>query len=70
MRIIVEVKTGVKTESVEKIGDNRYRVRVKAPPRKGKANRAVLKLLKEYFKRPVNLVEGYASSIKVLDVIE
>jgi uncharacterized protein (TIGR00251 family) len=70
MRIIVEVKANSKIESVEKLEDNRYRVKVKAPPRKGKANRAVLKLLKEYFKRPVNLVEGFASSIKVLDVIE
>ena len=46
MRIIIQVKTGSKNECVILVEENKYRVEVKARPEKGKANRAVLNLLK------------------------
>ncbi|MFP3951843.1 MAG: DUF167 domain-containing protein [Candidatus Bathyarchaeia archaeon] len=68
MRITVEVKTRANEESVEKIGENRYKVKVKAPPKKGKANKAVLNLLKDYFDRPAWLIGGHTSSLKYIEI--
>jgi len=42
-----------------------YVICVKSPPEKGKANKEVLKLLREYFKAErVDLVSGYESRTK------
>lgn len=70
MRITVDVKPGAREDSVEKTDDGHYRVCVKAPPRKGKANQAVLKLLKKHFGKQVMLVSGATSTIKIVDVLE
>ena len=45
MLITVDVKAGANIDSVEETGENRYMVHVKAPPTKGKANKAIIKLL-------------------------
>jgi len=68
MRITVEVKTRSHKESVEKIGENRYRVNVKAAPKKGKANKAVLNLLKNHFDRPAWLISGHTSKVKHIEI--
>jgi uncharacterized protein (TIGR00251 family) len=48
--IKVRVSAGAKTESVEEVGPGEFKVRVSAPPEKGKANQRVAELLAEYFK--------------------
>ena len=68
LRILVEVKAEAKEEKVEKIEDAHYLVWVKAPRNKGKANEAVLKSLKRFFKRQVRLVSGATSTTKIVDV--
>jgi uncharacterized protein (TIGR00251 family) len=45
-------------------------VRVKAPPTKGKANKAVVKLLSEYFNANVRIVSGVKSRRKVVEIEE
>ena len=70
MRITVHVKAGAREEGIEKTCESHYIVKVKAPPKKGKANQAVLKLLKKYFGMQVTLVSGATSPIKIIDVIE
>lgn len=70
MRIIIQVKTGSKDNCVEFIGENKYRVEVKARPEKGKANKAILNLLKRYFGRDVQMVSGFTSDTKILEVID
>lgn len=70
MRIIVEVKPGSIKEKVILIEDNKYRVEVKAKPEKGKANKAILKLLKKYFGKEVVMIGGYTSNIKLLELNE
>ncbi len=49
MIVKVAVKTDITVESVEKRGENRHLVMLKAPRRKGKANAALLKLLSKHF---------------------
>lgn len=45
-------------------------VRVKEPPTKGKANKAVVKLLSEYFNVRVRIVSGTKSRRKILEIEE
>lgn len=73
MKIQVRVKTGVKKEFVQKIGDNHFVVAVSARPIKGKANEAVLKALSEYLKIPFwrfGIVAGLTSKEKIIEITE
>lgn len=70
MIITVDVKPGQREEHIEEIGENHLLVYVKAPASKGKANKAVIKLLKKHFSNQVFLVSGHTSSRKVFEVEE
>ena len=50
MIIKVKVKTNSKEDFLEKISDFEYKIYVKDPARKGKANEKVIKLLSKEFK--------------------
>lgn len=67
-KVTVDVKAGSNYEAVEKIGRDHYLVHVKEQPRKGKANKAVIKLLKSYFGNQVFLLAGHTSSRKIFEV--
>ena len=70
MRIQVKVKPNSRTEEVSQEGDS-FIVRVKEPPREGKANQAVVKLLAEHFSVPksqVRILTGFSSKNKVVEV--
>ncbi len=69
MRIYVKVKAGSNENSVEKIDDLNYIVRIKKHPVKGKANAETIKLLSDYFKsdiREMKIVAGLSSSRKIV----
>ncbi|MCK4702353.1 DUF167 domain-containing protein [Candidatus Bathyarchaeota archaeon] len=70
MRITVDVKAGSNRDSVELIEEGHYMVHVRAPPRKGKANAAIAKLLRRHLGRPVALVSGRTSNRKIFEVLE
>lgn len=72
MRISVRVKPNSKNESVEKISDKEFALRVKAPAKEGRANEAAIRLLSEYFKIPknrLNLTRGHNSKNKLIDIL-
>jgi uncharacterized protein (TIGR00251 family) len=72
MKIQVKVKPNSKTEEVIRDGEV-YTVRVKEPPKEGKANRAVVKLLAEHFNVPrsaVTIISGLNSRTKVIEILE
>ena len=72
MKIEVRVKPNSKTEEVVKEADV-YVVRVKEPPKEGKANRAVVRLLSEHFNVPrsaVTILSGLSSRNKVIEIEE
>ncbi len=72
MRIQVKVKPNSRTEEVSPESDS-YIVRVKEPPREGKANLAVIKLLAEHFDVPkskVRILSGLHGRNKVIEVTE
>lgn len=69
--IKVKVTAGAKTEVVEELPDGNFKMRVSAPPEKGKANQRVAELLAEHFEIPksrVFLVSGSTFREKVFSV--
>jgi uncharacterized protein len=72
MKVQVKVKANSKTEEVSQEGAG-FTVKVKEPPREGKANQAVIRLLSEHFgvpKSQVRILSGFASRNKVIEVAE
>ena len=70
MRITVDVKADSREDSVEELGEGHFLVRVKAPRKKGKANVAVLKLLRRYFGRQAVIMNGHSSTRKIIELEE
>jgi len=71
MKIQVRVKPNSKTEGVSREGDS-FIVQVKEPPKEGRANRAVIKLLAEHFGVPqsqVKILSGFKSKNKVVEIV-
>jgi uncharacterized protein len=69
--IKVRVSAGAKTEKVEEVEPNVFKIRVSAPPEKGKANDRVAELLAEHFgvsKSKIFLVSGATYREKVFSV--
>ena len=72
MKIQVKVKPNSKSEEVSQVGDNLV-VKVKAPPREGKANQAVIRVLAKHFSVPqsrVKILGGARSKDKVIEIAE
>lgn len=56
---------------VLKISEGEYKVKVTAPPEKGKANEAVIKLLANYFDAPkssVSIIAGKSTRVKLIEI--
>ena len=72
MKIQVKVKPNSKTAEVSQEGDS-FIVKVKEPPKEGKANQAVIRLLAEHFGVPqsqVRILSGFKGRNKVIEVAE
>ena len=71
MKIQVKVKPNSKNEEVSHEGDD-FVVKVKEPPKEGKANQAVVKLLAAHFGIPqsqVRILGGFKGKNKVIEVV-
>jgi len=72
MKIQVKVKPNSKTEELSREG-NSFIAKVKEPPKEGRANQAVIRLLAEHFgvsQSQVNILSGFRSRNKVVEVEE
>ena len=70
MKIQVKVKPNSKTEELSQEGDI-FIVKVREPPKEGKANQAVIKLLAKHFGVPqsqVRILSGFRSKDKLVEV--
>ncbi len=73
MKIFVKVKPGAKQEKVEKIDDINFKVQVRELPEKGKANRAVLKIIADYFgvsQSNIRIISGSTSRLKIIEIVK
>lgn len=71
MKIFVKVKTNARKNEVRKVGETVYEVLVSAPPTDGRANKAVVKALAEYFgiaRSRVEIIEGYSAKHKIIEI--
>ncbi|MDO8600681.1 MAG: DUF167 domain-containing protein [bacterium] len=71
MKIFVKVKPNAKKELLKKVDDMHFVISVTAPPKDGKANRAVLRVLSDYLGVPPSRLEiltGHTSRFKVIAV--
>jgi uncharacterized protein (TIGR00251 family) len=71
MRVYVKVTPRAGKNEVTKISEGEYKVKVTAPPEKGKANEAVIELLADYFdvsKSSLNILAGKTARVKIIDV--
>ena len=71
MKIKVTVKPNSKTEALSREGDSFFTAKVKEPPKEGRANQAVTKLLAEHFGVPqsqVRILSGFRSKNKTIEV--
>jgi uncharacterized protein (TIGR00251 family) len=72
VKIQVNVKPNSKTEEVSREG-NSLVIKVKEPPKEGKANQAVIRLLARHFGVPqsrIKITSGIRSKNKVIEVAE
>ena len=72
MKIFVKAKPNSKREKIEKISETNFAVSVCAPPVKGKANRAVVRALADYFKiseSRLRIAAGNTSKNKIIEII-
>lgn len=70
MKLSVMVKTNARKNEVVKVDDSTFRVAVTISPIEGKANKAVIELLAEYFDVPKSSVyihSGVAGRKKIIE---
>jgi hypothetical protein len=71
MKIFVRAKPDSKGEKVEKVDENNYTVAVREPPIKGRANKAIIEALADYFKispSRIQIKAGHASKNKIIEI--
>jgi len=71
VKIQVRVKPNSRTEEVSQEGDN-FVVKVKEPPKEGKANQAVIRLLAKHLglsQSRVKILSGFKSKNKVIEIV-
>lgn len=71
MKVKVKVKPNSKTEELSQAGDT-FVVKIKEPPKEGRANQAVIKLLAKHFgvsQGQVRILSGLRSRNKIVEVV-
>lgn len=72
MKIFIKAKPGSKEALIKKIDDINFEVSVRELPVKGRANRAIIDSLAEYFNigsESVKIVSGWTSRQKVIEIL-
>jgi uncharacterized protein (TIGR00251 family) len=71
MKISVKVKPNAKQDKIEQINEGSFLIWVKEKPQEGKANKAVIKALAEYFEVPqseIILLRGQTAREKFFEI--
>ncbi len=72
MKIFIKANPNAKEEKIRRIDEAHFEVWVKEPPRAGKANQAIVRLLAEHFHVPisrVSITSGFTSKNKIIEVL-
>ena len=71
MRIYVKVLPRSSKNSVEKISEGEYKIKLTAPPVAGEANKMLIEILADYFdvsKSSVEIIGGKTARIKIVEI--
>lgn len=68
MKIKIKLHPNSSQEKITKISETDYEVWLKEKPIEDKANKALEKFLKKYFKRQVKIVSGLKSKNKIVEI--
>jgi len=71
MKINLKVAPGSKIEKIQPALDGSLKVWLRAKPKEGEANRALIKLLSQYYKVPksqINIIYGLKSRNKIVEI--
>lgn len=72
MRIYVKVMPRSSKNSVEKISEGEYKVKLTAPPVDGEANKMLIEILADYFnvsRSSVKIIGGKSAKTKIVEII-
>jgi len=71
MKYTIKIKTNSRKNEVTLAEDGTLNIFVTVPPIEGKANKKLIELLSEYFKKPkrcISIVAGLRSKIKIVEI--
>jgi len=68
MIIEIKVHPNSKKEKLKKLNENSYEIWIKQKPEDNKANIALIKTLKKYFKKEVKIKTGFNSRTKRIEI--
>jgi uncharacterized protein (TIGR00251 family) len=71
MKILIKVNPNSKIDSVVKKDDGSFSLKVKAPAKEGKANKAIINILAKYFgvsKSSISIKAGHSSKNKIVEI--
>ncbi len=68
MKIFVKLHPSSSKEEIKKLEESFYEVWIKEKPLENQANKALEKIMKKYFRKPVKIVRGLKSKKKILEI--
>ena len=68
VKISVKLHPNSSQEKIVKLNEKEYEVWIKEKPIDGKANEELIKILKKYFKKQVEIVSGFKSKNKIIEI--
>jgi uncharacterized protein len=68
MKIKIKVHANSSKEEIKKIDENNYEVWIKEKPIDNRANKSLLKLLENYFKKSIKIKFGFNSRKKIIEI--
>ena len=71
MKIFVKVKANAKKQEIKPVDAAHFEIKVKAAPKKGRANSAVIETLADYLgisKSRIKIISGEKSKQKILEI--
>ncbi len=70
MKIFVKLHPNSSKEEIKKLEEGGYEIWLKEKPIENKANKALEKIMKKYFNKPVKIIKGLKSKNKILEIEE
>lgn len=68
MKIKVKLHPNSSQEKINQVSESFYEVWIKEKPIDNKANEKLIRLLKRYFRKPVKIIKGIKSKLKIVEI--